>query len=130
MGKIGEEYVTIEEFVDGNFRKYVNSNGNDCCKGDRSALFEKAECLAHFTYERSKKEVMLLDIQGCEYSLIDPEIASKELNPMDLLFRVGNRSANAISTFVQIISAAVTVNCWGFLHWRDKLFSSPILTQT
>ena len=100
MGKIGEEYVTIEEFVDGTFRKYVNNNGNVCCKGDRSALFDKAECLAHFTYERSEKEVMLLDIQGCEYSLIDPEIASKELTPTDLLFCAGNLSANAISTFV------------------------------
>ena len=100
MGRIGEEYVTIEEFVDGTFRKYVNNNGNVCCNGDRSALFDKAECLAHFMYERSEKEVMLLDIQGCEYSLIDPEIASKELTPMDLLFCAGNLSANAISTFV------------------------------
>ena len=96
MGKIGEEYVTIEEFVDGTFQKY----GNVCCKGGRSALFYKAECLAHFTYERSEKEVMLLDIQGCEYSLIDPEIASKELNPVDLLFCAGNLSANAICMFV------------------------------
>ena len=79
MGKIGEEYVTTEEFVDGTFRKYVNNNGNVCDKGDSSALFDKAECLAHFTYERSEKEVMLVDTQGCEYSLIDPEIASKEL---------------------------------------------------
>ena len=100
MGKIGEEYVTIEEFVDGTFRKYVNNNGNVCDKGDSSALFDKAECLAHFTYERSEKEVMLVDIQGCEYSLIDPEIASKELTPTDLLFCLGNLSANAISTFV------------------------------
>ena len=33
MGKIGEEYVTIEEFVDGTFRKYVNNNGNVCMIG-------------------------------------------------------------------------------------------------
>ena len=92
--------MTIEQFVDGTFRKYVNNNGNVCCKGDRSALFDKAECLGHFTYERSGNKVMLLDIQGSEYSLIDPEIASKELNPTDLLFCVGNLSANAISTFV------------------------------
>ena len=64
MGKIGEEYVTIEESVDGTFRKCVNNNGSVCDKGD------EAECLAHFTYEGSEKEVMLLDIQGCEYSLI------------------------------------------------------------
>ena len=100
MGKIGEEYVTIEEFVDRTFQKYVNNNGNVCCKGGHSALFDQAECLAHFTYERSEKEVMLLDIQGYEYSLIDPEIASKELNPLDLLFCAGNLSANVISTFV------------------------------
>ena len=100
MGKIGEEYVTIEESVDGTFRKCVNNNGSVCDKGDRSALFDEAECLAHFTYEGSEKEVMLLDIQGCEYSLIYLEIASKELTPTDLLFCAGNLSANAISTFV------------------------------
>ena len=59
MGKL-----TIEEFVEGTFLKYINNNGSVCDKGDRSALFEKDECLAHFTYERSEKEVMLLDIQG------------------------------------------------------------------
>ena len=100
MGKIGEEYVTIEQFVEGTFRKYINNNGSVCDKGDHSALFEKAECLVHFTYERSEKEVMLLDIQGCEYSLIDPESASKELTPTDFLFCTGNLSANAISNFV------------------------------
>lgn len=78
MGKIGEEYVTTEVFVEGTFRKYINNNGSFCSKGYCSKLFEKAQCLAHFTYERSGKEVMVLDIQGCEYSLIDPEIASKE----------------------------------------------------
>jgi len=52
------------------------NNNAVCDKGDRSALFEKAECLAHFTYERSEEEAMLLDIQGCEYRLIDPEITN------------------------------------------------------
>ena len=66
MRKIREEYVTTEVFVEGTFRKYINNNGSFWDQGYCSKLFEKAQCLAHFTYERSGKEVMVLDFQGCE----------------------------------------------------------------
>ena len=50
-------------------------------------------------YERSQKEVMLLDIQGCGSCLFDPEIASKQLDPKNMLFCTGNLSHNAIQNF-------------------------------
>ena len=63
LGKIGEdEYVTVEEFVDGLFVKYINNTVDVC--GENVELSDKAECLAHFSYERSQNEVMVLDIQG------------------------------------------------------------------
>ena len=37
------EFVTVEEYIDGNFVKYLNNNGMVCIK--TSALSEKAECL-------------------------------------------------------------------------------------
>ena len=65
VGTIDREYVTVEEFIDGTFYKYINNNGNISQGGNDDPLTKKAECLAHFSYERSQKEVMLLDIQGC-----------------------------------------------------------------
>ena len=46
--------------------------------------------------------LMLLDMQGCGYSLFDPEIASKELRGDDeeLLFSTGNLTFKAISNFM------------------------------
>lgn len=44
------EFVTVEEYIDGNFLKYLNNNGMVCVK--TSALLEKAECLAHFGDEK------------------------------------------------------------------------------
>lgn len=45
MGTIDGEYVTVKEFVDGTFRKYINSNGNICQGGNADLLTKKAECL-------------------------------------------------------------------------------------
>lgn len=44
------KFVTVEEYIDGNFVKYLNNNGMVCVK--TSALLEKAECLAHFNYDK------------------------------------------------------------------------------
>ena len=99
VGMINWEYVTVDEFVDGAFCKYININGYISQGGNDDPLTKKAECLAHFFYERSQKEVMLLDIQGCGSCLFDPEIASKQLEPNNLLFCTGNLSQNAIQNF-------------------------------
>ena len=95
LGKIGDDvYVTVEELVDGTFVKYINNNGDVCG--------ENVECLAHFSYERSQKEVMVPDIQGCGCSLFDLEIASKVIMSDDevYLFCTGNLSINAINNFI------------------------------
>ena len=119
LGKIGnDEYVTIEEMVDGTFVKYINNNGEVC--GEDVDLTEKAECLAHFSYERSQKEVMVLDIQGCGCILFDPEIASQQVmseNDSSYLFCTGNLSIVAINSFIR--KHACNLYC--------KLFNLPDL---
>lgn len=100
MGRTDQgEYVTIEEYVDGEFTKYINNNG-DICVHDMDEA-EKAEILVHFSYEKSCGEVMLLDIQGTGYKLYDPEIASTK--PVDdqgkLHFCTGNLTLIAIENF-------------------------------
>ena len=37
---------------------------------------KKAECLAHHTFEKSSKYLLLTDIQGSDILLTDPEIAT------------------------------------------------------
>jgi hypothetical protein len=72
--------VTVEEFVPGTFTKYINNDGQRTQeKEDRSddqEVYDKAESLVHYTYTASKEKLMLLDIQGSEYTLYDPEIAT------------------------------------------------------
>lgn len=100
MGKtIGGEYVTIEEYIDCEFVKYINNNVNLCQKGNE--ISDKAECFAQFTYEKSEGKVIVLDIQGAKYSLYDPETASSELLSGDgiIQFCNGNLSLDAIKTF-------------------------------
>ena len=63
---------------------------------------KKTESLAHFSYERSDKELMILDMQGSGNYLFDPEIASKKLldDDNEVLFSTGNLSTMAINNFV------------------------------
>lgn len=102
LGKLDtNDYVTVEEYVGGSFVKYINSNGHIC--GDTSRpLCNEAECLAHYSFERSNKEIMVVDIQGCDYFLFDPEIASRELKSNEeFLFCTGNWSSTVINNFTQ-----------------------------
>ena len=95
-GKIGEEFVTVEKFIPGNFIKYMNNTGERCVEaGDDRG--DKAECLCHFSYEKSERKLMVVDIQGSGFKLFDPEIASSNLfDNGKILFCAGNLSMEAI----------------------------------
>ena len=73
--------VTVEEFVQGEFHKYVNNNG--LCilspQEEFDEIYAKAQCLVHYSYQISERKLMLLDIQGSSYKLYDPEIATTDL---------------------------------------------------
>ena len=54
LGKMSDgNYVTIEEFIVGDFVKYTNNNGDICTKDD--VVCHKAQCFAHFTYKKNHK---------------------------------------------------------------------------
>ena len=103
FGKLDDgECVTIEEFIPGNFVKYMNNTGIMCTThSDDKDIGQKAENLAHFSYENSQQKLMVTDIQGSGYSLYDPEVASANLTDADqeVLFCAGNLSNYAIETF-------------------------------
>ncbi|CAH3166448.1 unnamed protein product, partial [Porites evermanni] len=94
------DHVTVEEYIEGKFVTYINNTGKVC---DKSTLSEKAQCLVHFSYEKSNNKLMVLDIQGTGHKLYDPEIASSELVENDeFLFSTGNLSQIAIDCFTPV----------------------------
>jgi len=95
-------FVTVEEFIDGDFVKYINNNGITCVDpSDVNA--QKAQCLTHYTYIKSEQELMLLDVQGSGEDLYDPEMASTQLfdDNQAILYCIGNLSKIAIKNFVE-----------------------------
>ena len=93
------EYVTVEEFIDGDFIKYINNDG--IVNSKQHQLMGKAECFAHFTFQKSQGKLIVLDIQGSDQYLYDPETASSELFNDDgtIMFCNGNLTKEAINTF-------------------------------
>lgn len=96
----------MEEFVPGKFTKYINNDGH-CTRPSEAGenvdeIYKKAECFVHYTYVASNHKLMLLDIQGAEYSLYDPEIATQEISDEDdeVYFCCGNLSSLSSDTFL------------------------------
>ena len=106
FGKLNGECVNVESFLDGTtrFSKYVNNTGD--IYHDGSEVSKKAEItFVHYTYVKSGKKLMVVDIQGKGYNLCDPEIASAELRDADdntILFCSGNLSYSAIEKFNEV----------------------------
>ena len=46
---------------------------------------QKAECLSHFSFEKSNSKLMLLDLQGSGHTLLDPELPLHRLLRTTLL---------------------------------------------
>ena len=126
------KFVTIEEFIEGQFRKYINNNGERCVKGS-DIVCEKAECLAHFSYEKSEK-LILVDIQGCGHDMCDPEIASAELHyseeqgddPKEFLYCAGNMSTQAIGQFVKSHKCNVFCELAGLQEFEARFAQSNL----
>ena len=85
----------MERSVDGEYTKYVYNDGNPCRKVlGKSSLFEQVEALVHFSYEASSEKFLLVDLQGADYKLYHPEIATIETlieaPSVEELFYTGN----------------------------------------
>ena len=98
------EIFTIEKLIEGSpFVKYMNNTG-DIDRELPTIAVEKTEALAHFSYDVSKRKVLLVDIQGIGYRLYDSEIAStdlmtKEIDGDKLNFCMGNPFNKGYNTF-------------------------------
>ena len=101
--------ITIEQYVNGTFYKYVNNDGNciDPHSNEMKVVYEKAQCLVHYSFIKFQKNLMLLDLQGSNYMLYDPEIATLQLvkphevaGVDEIYFCAGNLSKVAIENFI------------------------------
>ena len=100
FAKVDLKCVTLEEFIEGEFVKYINNTG-EVCVSDDNMLGQKAQCLSHFSYEKSNGELMILDLQGSSHILFDPEIATSDLKKdEEILFCDGNLTNSAIAKFI------------------------------
>lgn len=99
LGKMDNDFVTVEEFIPGSFVKYLNNTAERCVEAEDDNG-SKAECLSHFSFEKSDKNLMVVDIQGSGCNLYDPEIASTQLlDNGKVMFCAGNLSNTAIEKF-------------------------------
>eukprot|EP00112_Aurelia_sp_Birch-Aquarium-sp1_P019166 Seg469.6 transcript_id=Seg469.6/GoldUCD/mRNA.D3Y31 product="Transient receptor potential cation channel subfamily M member 6" protein_id=Seg469.6/GoldUCD/D3Y31 len=95
--------VTVEEYIAGDFEKYINNTGvvAKALSPAHEVILEKASCFAHFSYVHTEMQMMVLDLQGVAYSLCDPEIATITLlEDGELNFCAGNLSSDAINQFL------------------------------
>ena len=67
--------LTAEEYTDGKCVKYVNNDGTTC-NGNNNDQQMKAESLVHYSFIKSNKKMLVVDIQGENFNLTDPEIAT------------------------------------------------------
>ena len=69
----------------------------------RNECHHKAVTFVHYTYEKSQGNLVVLDIQAVDYSLCDPEVASKEnkTDSEEHYFCFGNLSERAILNFTK-----------------------------
>ena len=98
--------ITVEKFIEGDFVKYINNDGTIIKHPSIPAtLTKKAEAFAHYSYDISDNNLMVVDIQGCGYNLCDPEIATVDYftdeKEENVLFCAGNCSLEAIQRFLQ-----------------------------
>ena len=112
LGNMNGESVSVEEFVEGTFTKYINNDGLPCGNIEED-LHKKAECLSHYSYVHSEKQVMVVDIQGAGY-MFDPEIASAILvDKKEVMFTAGNLSHLAINNFIEQHTCNMFCKCLG-----------------
>ena len=111
LGKLDGKCVTLESYLNGTFQKYINNTGDICAVG--SELTMKAETFVHYSYVKSAKQLMIVDIQGVDHAFCDPEIASSTLMARDetILFCSETSQQQRSRCFLAITLATNSVCC-------------------
>ncbi|KAM8972276.1 transient receptor potential cation channel subfamily M member 7 [Pelodytes ibericus] len=92
------QWFAIEECMTGEFRKYNNNNGDESIP--TNILEETMLAFSHWTFEYTRGELLVLDLQGVGENLTDPSvIKSGEKRSSDMVFGPANLGDDAIKNF-------------------------------
>lgn len=95
----GNTYALIEKFIGSNYEKY-NNNCGWISGDDEGVECPTAQAFSHFTFMESKKNLLIVDIQGCEkwnsFICSDPEIHSAH---QDVSYGYGDLGWKGINAF-------------------------------
>ncbi|KAM6169965.1 transient receptor potential cation channel subfamily M member 6 [Rhynchocyon petersi] len=94
-----DQWLTIEKYMTGEFRKYNNNNGDEIVP--RSTLEELMLAFSHWTYEYTRGELLVLDLQGVGENLTDPSVIKPEdKRSRGMVFGPANLGEDAIRNFI------------------------------
>ncbi|XP_063044458.1 transient receptor potential cation channel subfamily M member 7 [Engraulis encrasicolus] len=92
------QWFAIEECITGEFRKFNNNNGDEIVP--TNLLEETMLAFSHWTYEYTRGELLVLDLQGVGEILTDPSvIKSGEKGSHNMIFGPANLGDDAIRNF-------------------------------
>ncbi|KAM9207060.1 transient receptor potential cation channel subfamily M member 6 [Dugong dugon] len=93
------QWLTIEKFMTGEFLKYNNNNGDEIAPSN--TLEELMLAFSHWTYEYTRGELLVLDLQGVGENLTDPSVIKPEDKQSGgMVFGPANLGEEAIRNFI------------------------------
>lgn len=93
------QWLTIEKYITGEFRKYNNNNGDEITP--TTLLEEALLSFSHWTYEYTRGELLVLDLQGVGENLTDPSVIKPEdKQSRGMVFGPANLGEDALTNFV------------------------------
>ncbi|XP_010014516.1 PREDICTED: transient receptor potential cation channel subfamily M member 6, partial [Nestor notabilis] len=93
------QWLTIEKYMTGEFRKYNNNNGDEITPS--SLLEELLLAFSHWTYVYTRGELLVLDLQGVGENLTDPSVIKPEDKKSGkMVFGPANLGEGAIRNFI------------------------------
>ncbi|KAM4753078.1 transient receptor potential cation channel subfamily M member 6 [Cyanocitta cristata] len=94
-----KQWLTIEKYMTGEFRKYNNNNGDEITP--ISLLEEMMLAFSHWTYVYTRGELLVLDLQGVGENLTDPSVIKPEDKKSGkMVFGPANLGEDAIRNFI------------------------------
>ncbi|XP_070598776.1 transient receptor potential cation channel subfamily M member 6 isoform X6 [Erythrolamprus reginae] len=91
------QWLTIEKYMTGEFRKYNNNNGDEITPSN--LLEEVMLAFSHWSYEYTRGELLVLDLQGVGENLTDPSVIKPE-DKHGMPFGPANLGEEAFKNFI------------------------------
>uniref|UniRef100_A0A4W3K424 non-specific serine/threonine protein kinase n=1 Tax=Callorhinchus milii TaxID=7868 RepID=A0A4W3K424_CALMI len=92
------QWFAIEECMTGEFRKFNHNSGDEI--RPKNMLEETMLAFSHWTYEYTRGELLVLDLQGVGENLTDPSvIKAEEKRSYEMVFGPANLGEDAVKNF-------------------------------